>query len=108
MVKNLPAMRVTWAQSLGWEDSLEVGMSTHSSILAWRIPHGQRSLVGYIPWGCEELDTTERLSTIVSKRKKQNTKATSSNKQKQKSPNLLPLLIIKTFTSPASLPSFPP
>ena len=40
MVKNLPAMLETWAQSLGWEDSLEKEMATHSSwvILAWRIP----------------------------------------------------------------------
>ena len=37
MVKNLPAMWETWIQSLGWEDSLEEGMTTHSSILAWRI-----------------------------------------------------------------------
>ena len=37
MVKNLPAMQVTWVQSLGWEDPLEKGMATHSSILAWRI-----------------------------------------------------------------------
>ena len=38
MVKNLPAMRETWVQSLGQEDPLEEGMATHSSILAWRIP----------------------------------------------------------------------
>ena len=38
MVKNSPAMRETWVQSLGWEDALEEGMATHSSILAWRIP----------------------------------------------------------------------
>ena len=38
MVKNLPAMREPWVQSLGWEDPLEEGMATHSSILAWRIP----------------------------------------------------------------------
>ena len=38
MVKNLPAMRETWVQSLGWEDPLEMGKATHSSILAWRIP----------------------------------------------------------------------
>ena len=38
MVKNLPAMWETWVQSLGWEDSLEKGMATHSSILAGRIP----------------------------------------------------------------------
>ena len=38
MVKNLPTMQETWVQSLGWEDCLEKGMATHSSILAWRIP----------------------------------------------------------------------
>ena len=38
MVKNLPAMQEVRAQSLGWEDPLEKGMATHSTILAWRIP----------------------------------------------------------------------
>ena len=38
MVKNPLAVRDTWIQSLGWEDPLEEGMATHSSILAWRIP----------------------------------------------------------------------
>ena len=38
MVKNPPAMQVTWVGSLGWEDSLEKGMATTSSVLAWRIP----------------------------------------------------------------------
>ena len=38
MVKNLPAMQETWVQSPGWEDLLEKGKATHSSILAWRIP----------------------------------------------------------------------
>ena len=37
MVKNLPALWKTWVQSLGWEDPLEEGMATHSSVLAWRI-----------------------------------------------------------------------
>ena len=37
-VKNPPAMRETWVRSLGWEDSLEEDMATHSCILAWRIP----------------------------------------------------------------------
>jgi len=37
-IDNLPAMWETWVQSLGWEDILEEGMATHSSILAWRIP----------------------------------------------------------------------
>ena len=38
LVKNLPAMRETWVQSLGWENPLEKGKATHSTILAWRIP----------------------------------------------------------------------
>ena len=38
MVKNLPEVQETRAQSLVWEDPLEQGMATHSSILAWRIP----------------------------------------------------------------------
>ena len=38
MIKNLPAMRENWVQSLSWEDPLEKGMVTHSSIHAWRIP----------------------------------------------------------------------
>ena len=38
LVKNLPAMQKTWVQSLGWENPLEKGTATHSSILAWRIP----------------------------------------------------------------------
>ena len=38
IVKKPPAMWETWVWSLGWEDSLEEGMATHSSILAWRIP----------------------------------------------------------------------
>ena len=38
MVKNLPVMQKTRVRSLGWEDPLEKGMATHSSILSWRIP----------------------------------------------------------------------
>ena len=37
-IKNLPVMQETWVQSLGWEDPLKKGMTTHSSILAWKIP----------------------------------------------------------------------
>ena len=44
MVKNPPAMRETWVRSLGWEDLLEWGMATHSSILAWRIPMDRGAL----------------------------------------------------------------
>ena len=36
--ENLPAMQETWVRSLGWEDPLEKGKATHSSILTWRIP----------------------------------------------------------------------
>ena len=38
LIKNPPAMRETWVRSLGWEDPLQKGKATHSSILAWRIP----------------------------------------------------------------------
>ena len=47
-----------WVRSLGWEDPLEKGKATHSSILAWRIP-GQRNPESYSQWGRKELDTTE-------------------------------------------------
>ena len=60
-VKNQPALQQTWVRSVGQEDPLEKGMETHSSTLAGE-SHGQRSLVGYNPWGCKELDTTERLT----------------------------------------------
>ena len=52
-VKSLPAMWETQVQSLGWQDSLEKGMASHSRILAGEF-HGQRSLVGYSPWGRKE------------------------------------------------------
>ena len=48
LVNNLPAMQEIWGQSLGWEDPLEKGKATHSSILTWRIP-----------WGHKESDVTE-------------------------------------------------
>ena len=44
LVKNLPAMYETWVQSLGWEDLLEKGKATHSSILGWRIPRTLQSM----------------------------------------------------------------
>ena len=58
-VKHLPAMLETRVRSLDQEDSLEKEMATHSSILAWKIPWTERSLVGYRPLGCKESDTTE-------------------------------------------------
>ena len=60
MGKNQPAVQKTQetrVQSLGWEDPLEEGMATHSSILAWRIPWTEE-LADYSPWGRKELDTT--------------------------------------------------
>ena len=52
-------MHEMWVWSLGWEDPLERDMATHSSILAWE-SHGQRSLMGYSPWGCTELATKQQ------------------------------------------------
>ena len=86
-------MQETWVQPLGWEDPLEKGAATHSSILAWRIPwtipcdfwvgkipwrwacqtssvflpgesHGQKSLAAYSPWDCNESDMTELLTAV--------------------------------------------
>ena len=57
VVKNLPTMQETRVQSLGWEDSLEKEMATHSSILAWRIPWTEEP--GRLQSiGCKELNTT--------------------------------------------------
>ena len=65
-VKNSPAMWETWLQSLGWEDPLEEGMATHSSILAWRIPRTEEP-GGPQSMGSQRVrhdsDTTEQLST---------------------------------------------
>ena len=61
-VKNLPAMEETWVRSLGWEDPLEKGMVTHSSILACRIPWTGEPGRLHSPWEHKELDTTEQLS----------------------------------------------
>ena len=57
MVKNLPAMRKTWVQSLAWEDSLEEGMATHFSILAWGIPMDRGAWLQ--PMGSQKLDMTD-------------------------------------------------
>ena len=51
----------TRVQSLGWEDPLEKKMATHSNVSP-RESHGQKSLVGYSPWGCKESDMTQRLN----------------------------------------------
>ena len=57
-VKNLPAMQETQIQSQGWENPLEKGMATHSSILAWKVPRTEE-LGQYSPWGHKESDMTE-------------------------------------------------
>jgi len=62
LVKNLPAMQETPVWFLGWEDPLEEGMATHTSILAGRIPMDRGSWWAS-PWRCKELDMTEQLST---------------------------------------------
>ena len=59
LVKNPPAMWETWVQSLDWEDPLEKGRATHSSILAWRFP--------WIEDMNKESDTTEWLSLYLLK-----------------------------------------
>ena len=50
MVKNLSAMWETWVQSLGWEDSLEEGMATHSRSLAWRNPMDRGAWQAAVHW----------------------------------------------------------
>ena len=58
MVKNPSAMKKTWIRSLGWEDPLEEGVATHST-LAWRIPWTEEPGGLHSPWGCKELDMAE-------------------------------------------------
>ena len=64
MIKNLPAMQETRVRSLGWEDPLEEGMATHSSILAWRIPMDRRTWRATVQEIAKESDTTEQLSKL--------------------------------------------
>ena len=63
MVKNPPAMQETWVQSLSWENPLEEGLATHSSILAWKIPMDRGAWRGIVHGVAKESDTTEPLST---------------------------------------------
>ena len=58
MVKNLPTVQAIGVQSLGWEDPLERGMATHSTVLAWRIPWTEEP-GACSSWGHKESDTTE-------------------------------------------------
>ena len=63
MVKNLHAIQEMRVQSLGWEDPLEKGMTTHSSILAWRIPWTEE-LSGLQTMGLQS-DTNEQLTQTL-------------------------------------------
>ena len=62
VVKNPPAVWESWVRSLGWEDPLEKGKATHSSILAWRIPKDRGAWRATVH-GVAESDTTEQIST---------------------------------------------
>ena len=64
-VKNLPAVREIWVQSLSWEDPLEKEMATHSSTLARKIPWMEEP-GSYSPCDRKELDATERLHFSLS------------------------------------------
>ena len=70
-LKNLPAIRETWVQSLSQEDSLEKGMVTHSSILAWRgawwatvRPRGRRVRQDYFPMTSLVAQTAKNLPAM--------------------------------------------
>ena len=61
-------MQETWIRSLSQEDPLEKEMATHPKYSCLENPHGQRSLAGYSPWGHNESDMTEQLSTAQSEK----------------------------------------
>ena len=61
MVKCLSKMRETWVRSLGWEDSLEKEMTTHSSTLALKISWMEELGAGYCSWSHKESGMTEQL-----------------------------------------------
>ena len=63
-VKNLPPMQKTWVQTLDWEDALEKGMATHSSILAWKIPGTEEPGGLYTVHGGHEASYTTELLTF--------------------------------------------
>ena len=65
LVKNPPAMRETWVESLGWEDPLEKRKATHSSILAWRIPWTLESM-GSQRFGDDWLFTLHKMCCAIS------------------------------------------
>ena len=64
MVKDLPAMRGTWIRSLGWEDPLEEGMVTYSTILAWRMPMNRGAWQDCSPWGGKKSEVERFLNRV--------------------------------------------
>ena len=88
-VKNLPAMQETWVQSLGWEDPLEKGMFTHSSILSWRIPWIEEPCDRHSPWGHKESDVTEQLALYISTWIKNERVLKTSERMQEKTSTLL-------------------
>ena len=67
LVKNLPAMQETWVQFLGWEDPLEKGKATHSSILAWRIPWTVHGVTKSRTWLSNWTELSEEDQNLVHK-----------------------------------------
>ena len=63
-VKNLPVMQETWVQSLDWEDPLGKEMATHSSILAWKIPWTEATVLGVTKSQTRLSDLTVSLSML--------------------------------------------
>ena len=63
-VKRLSTVQETWVRSVGWEDSLEKEMATHSSTLALKIPWMEELRAGYYPWGHKESGMTEWLQSL--------------------------------------------
>ena len=62
MVKKMQETKETWVRSLGWEDSLEAGMATYSTILAWRIPWTEE------PGGLQSMGSQRVRRELVTKR----------------------------------------
>ena len=62
---TITSIQETWVQPLGRLDPLGKEMATHSSILAWRTPWTEKPGRLHSPWGCKELDMTERLTQYL-------------------------------------------
>ena len=67
LVKNLPATQETWVGSLGWEDTLEEDMETHSSILAWSIPWTEEPSMDRGAWRATVYGVTKNWTQLSNK-----------------------------------------